>query len=212
MVSSQQTPPPSSTRNPTANRRMAWNLLAIVVGMVMLSYASVPLYRLFCQVTGFGGTTQRALTAPTQVFDRTITVYFNADIDPHLPWEFKPGEREVTVRVGENRLTHFVAKNKLERPLSGTAVYNVTPHKAGQYFHKIQCFCFEEQTLTAHQQVNMPVSFFVDPAIMDDPNMKDVTTITLSYTFFPDEAKNAEKAEKNTLSSPQKSANHGSNL
>lgn len=153
--------------------------------MVMLSYASVPLYRLFCQATGFGGTTQRSGELPQKISPRTVTILFNADKDPALPWKFAPGERSVRAHIGEQRLTYFVAENLANTPLTGNATYNVTPHKAGIYFHKIQCFCFEEQTLGAHQRVNMPVSFFVSPELLEDPNMDDVTTITLSYTFFP---------------------------
>lgn len=153
--------------------------------MFGLAYASVPLYQLFCQVTGFGGTTQKALVAPEKSFDREITVRFNADIDRDLDWKFAPGEREVKVRVGENRLTHYVAENLENKPTTGHAVYNVVPHKAGIYFSKIQCFCFENQTLAANKKVDMPISFFIDPAILDDPEMNDVHNITLSYTFFP---------------------------
>jgi cytochrome c oxidase assembly protein subunit 11 len=167
------------------NIRLAFNLGALVAGMVMLAYASVPLYQLFCAVTGYGGTTQRAVALPGSVSERVITVEFNADIDPGLPWDFAPGERRRTVKVGEQGLTHYVAKNLTDKPVGGHAVYNVVPFKAGQYFTKIHCFCFENQTLGANQQVDMPVSFFIDPAMLSDPEMKDVHTITLSYTFFP---------------------------
>ena len=151
----------------------------------MLAYASVPLYNLFCSVTGYGGTTQRAVQLPKAVSDRVITVTFNADIDHGLNWEFKPGEPSRTVRVGEQVLTHYVAHNRENKPVAGRAVYNVVPFKAGAYFTKVACFCFEEQVLAANQKVNMPISFFIDPAMLDDPDMQDVKTITLSYTFFP---------------------------
>lgn len=153
--------------------------------MVLLAYASVPLYRLFCAVTGYGGTTRSSVVLPKKIYDRKITVTFNADIDPSLDWAFAPGEKRNTVRVGESALTYYVAENKQGHDITGHATYNVVPHKAGQYFVKVACFCFEEQTLTARQKVNMPVSYFIDPAILDDPEMDDVQTITLSYTFFP---------------------------
>jgi len=165
-------------------------LIAIVLGMLMLSYAAVPFYKLFCQVTGFGGTTQRAEAAPSTVSERRITVRFNADTDPALPWDFTPLEREISLRIGENRLVAFRAHNRTDTPTRGTATYNVTPHLAGKYFDKIQCFCFEEQRLNAGETVNMPVSFFIDPAILDDPALKDLTNITLSYTFFSYESRN----------------------
>lgn len=167
------------------NSKMAFNLFAISVGMLMLAYASVPLYRLFCQVTGYGGTTREAKQAPQKISDRTINIEFNTDIDPALNWEFKPGERSHKVKVGQKALTYFVAHNRENKSVTGRAVYNVVPFKAGEYFNKIQCFCFTEQTLAAGQKVDMPVSFFIDPAILNDPDMDDVKTITLSYTFFP---------------------------
>ena len=170
---------------PPSNRRLGLSMLAIALGMVMLAYASVPLYRLFCQVTGYGGTTQENTHLPGKVLVRRITVRFNADIDPTLPWKFRPNQNEVTVQVGQQNLVSYHAENEADLPLTGRAVYNVTPHKAGAYFDKIACFCFKEQTLAAHQKVQMPVSFFIDPSIQDDPEMQDVDTITLSYTFFP---------------------------
>ena len=168
------------------NARVALTLAGVVVGMIAFSFATVPLYRLFCQVTGFGGTTQVAETAPREISDRVIAVRFNADVNDKLPWRFGPLQREVKVQVGENRLAFYQAQNVSERPVTGTATFNVTPLKAGQYFSKIACFCFTEQRLEPGQQIDMPVSFFVDPAIMDDPELDDVKTITLSYTFFRD--------------------------
>lgn len=167
------------------NIKLALNLLAIVLGMLMLAYASVPLYRLFCAVTGYGGTTKESLYAPDTVLDREITVTFNADIDPNLPWEFRPGQHSIKVKVGQQAFTHYVAHNKADTPVTGRAIYNVTPFVAGNYFVKIECFCFTEQTLEARQKVDMPILFYIDPSVMDDPDMKDVKTITLSYTFFP---------------------------
>lgn len=168
-----------------ANRRVAFLGGAVAAGMVGLSFASVPLYRLFCQVTGYGGTTQRAEHAPAQAGERVMTVRFNADVAGNgLAWSFQPVEREVQVRVGEERLIHYRATNLGATPATGTATFNVTPQKAGVYFQKIACFCFTEQRLEAGESVDMPVSFFIDPDIVKDPNLRDVHAVTLSYTFF----------------------------
>lgn len=169
------------------NSRLAINFFALALAMLCLAYASVPLYRLFCQVTGYGGTTQEGLHAPGAVGERNLTIFFNADTDKNLPWKFAPGERQVSVKIGEQGLTHYVAENLSDSPITGHAIYNVVPHQAGQYFIKIACFCFENQTLKPHQKVDMPVSFYVDPAMLDDPEMKNITNITLSYTFFRQE-------------------------
>lgn len=170
--------------NPS-HRTTALTLAAIAVGMLMLAYASVPLYQLFCQVTGFGGATKRAEANFTgEVRPETLHVRFNADTDPSLPWRFTPLENEVTVHIGENRLVAFQVTSQSGKETRGTATYNVTPNLAGKYFNKIQCFCFEEQRLRPGEEVTMPVSFFIDPAILDDPNLKGLTNITLSYTFF----------------------------
>ena len=171
-------------------RTSALPYVAIALGMLMLSYAAVPFYKLFCQVTGFGGTTMRASAAPSTVRDQQLTINFNADTDPNLPWEFTPLERQVKVRIGENRLVAFRATNTTARETRGTATYNVTPYLAGKYFNKIQCFCFEEQRLRPGETVTMPVSFFIDPAILDDKNLAGLTNITLSYTFFSYESRN----------------------
>ena len=181
------------------NRRMMAGLFGVVFGMVALSYAAVPLYDLFCRVTGYGGTTQVADAAPEQVLDREIRIRFMADTNRDLPWDFAPEQREVTMRIGESGMAFYQAENLSDRPVTGMAAYNVLPPKAGVYFNKIQCFCFDEQTLAPGESVSMPVYFFVDPAIDDDPNLDEVRTITLSYTFFrsgsddaEDEAANAE--------------------
>lgn len=166
------------------NRTIAMLLVGIVAGAVGLSFASVPLYRLFCQVTGYGGTTQVATAAPAEAGTRMVKVRFNADVNRDLPWSFAAMQREVTVAVGEPALAFYSATNRSSQPITGSATFNVTPQKAGRYFDKLACFCFEEQTLAPGETVEMPVSFFVDPSIVDDPNMDDVTTITLSYTFF----------------------------
>lgn len=152
--------------------------------MVGLAYAAVPLYDLFCRVTGYGGTTQTAEVAPEQALDRRITVRFDAGVARDMPWAFQPVERQMTLRVGETALAFYRAVNDGPTPITGTATFNVTPLKAGQYFSKIECFCFTEQTLAPGQSVDMPVQFFVDPAIAEDRNLDDVKTITLSYTFF----------------------------
>ena len=166
------------------NRLTAGIAVGIVVGMVGLAYASVPLYRLFCQVTGYGGTPKIAESAPATAGERVIAVRFNADTGAGMPWDFRPAAREVKVRVGEPALAFYEARNPTGRPVSGQASYNVTPLKAGAYFNKVDCFCFTEQRLAAGQSVDMPVSFFIDPAIAEDPNLDDVKTITLSYVFF----------------------------
>lgn len=166
------------------NRRLGLICAGVVASMVALSFASAPLYRLFCQATGFGGATLRADRAPARVLDRTVAVRFNADTDPGLPWEFKPAQREIKVKLGEQTLAYYTARNTSRETVTGTAAFNVTPDKAGAYFDKLQCFCFSEQTLAPGQSADLPVSFFVDPAMAGDGNMDDVTAITLSYTFF----------------------------
>ncbi len=166
------------------NTRTALRAASIVFVMIGLSYASVPLYDLFCRVTGFGGTTQIAEQAPTIIGDRKITVRFDASINRELGWDFMPITRPVSLFIGETGLAFYGVKNLTDEQVTGTATFNVSPAKAGYYFNKIECFCFTEQVLEAGQSVEMPVTFFVDPEIMDDPEMNDVTTITLSYTFF----------------------------
>ena len=166
------------------NAATAAALLGIVAGMGGLAYASVPLYQWFCQVTGYGGTTQVAEEVPVKVHDRSVTVRFNADVNSALPWRFQPVERKVKVKLGEEKLAFYRARNVGDRPVTGTATFNVTPAKAGPYFAKLDCFCFTEQTLAAGDSIDMPVSFYVDPDMAKDRNLDDVTTITLSYTFF----------------------------
>lgn len=159
-------------------------LVLVIAGMVGLTAAAVPLYRLFCQVTGFGGTTQVAEQAPEEMLDRTIKIRFNADVDPDLPWSFQPVAREIEVRIGEERLAFYHAVNRSDQPIVGSAVFNVTPNKAGAYFDKIACFCFTEQVLQPGEAVDMPVSFYIDPAITRDADTADLQAITLSYTFY----------------------------
>lgn len=168
------------------NRATAMGAGLVVAGMIGLTAASVPLYRLFCQVTGYGGTTQRAEAVPGLVAATPVTVLFNADVAPDLPWRFRPVQRKLEVLPGEQHLAFYEAENRSSEPVVGMAVFNVTPHKVGVYFHKLACFCFEQQTLEPGQRVEMPVSFFVDPAMLDDPSTREVQQITLSYTFFVD--------------------------
>ncbi|MCW6531648.1 cytochrome c oxidase assembly protein [Sphingomonas lycopersici] len=152
--------------------------------MTGLAFASVPLYRLFCQATGLNGTTNRGTAAPGGVH-HAIRINFDANTSPKLPWRFTPEKEDETVDVGARDMAFFTATNRAAVPVTGTATYNVTPAQAGKYFTKIQCFCFTQQTLKPGETVRMPVIFFVDPKILDDPDTKDVETITLSYTFYP---------------------------
>lgn len=167
-----------------ANSRVAAGAGLMAVLMIGAAYAAVPLYDLFCRVTGFGGTTQVAEMAPGKVSDRMITVRFDASLNRKLPWRFEAPDRAVEIPVGESGLAFYSAKNMTDRTITGTATYNVSPDKAGYYFSKVDCFCFTEQVLQPGQAVDMPVSFFIDPEILTDPEMDDVKTITLSYTFF----------------------------
>jgi cytochrome c oxidase assembly protein subunit 11 len=171
------------------NGRVAGLTALLVVAMIGLAYASVPLYRLFCQVTGFDGTTMRAdATAAAQltpVPGKSVSIRFDANVSRDLLWRFQPVDTHRTVPIGSRNMAIYTAKNLTTRPITGTARFNVTPVQAGKYFNKIQCFCFNEQTLQAGQEVQMPVVFFVDPAILTDPATSDITEITLSYTFYP---------------------------
>ena len=152
--------------------------------MVSLTVFAVPLYNYFCRVTGYGGTTQIATQAPKTKIDRLITVRFNADTGRDLPWNFQPAVRAITVPIGETALITYIAENLSDQTVVGSAVFNVTPFKAGPYFSKIACFCFTEQTLAPGERVEMTVTFFIDPSIMDNDNLDDVKSITLSYAFF----------------------------
>jgi cytochrome c oxidase assembly protein subunit 11 len=178
------------------NTKTLLAVLLIVASMIGLAFASVPLYDLFCRATGFGGTTQVSQSAPAadEILDREITVYFNTDTNQNLDWEFKAEQTKITMRIGEQKLINFIAKNTDSSPVAGTAVYNVTPPKAGKYFHKTQCFCFDHQLLQPNQEMNMPVVFYIDPSIADDDNMNDVKAITLSYNFFKADSKALEEA------------------
>ncbi|MEM1376762.1 MAG: cytochrome c oxidase assembly protein [Pseudomonadota bacterium] len=179
-----------------ANVRIAFACLAFFSGMVGMAYASVPLYELFCRVTGFGGTTQVADTAPVQAIDREITVRFDANVSQGLGWDFEPETRSVTMKIGELAEVAYLAKNPLSTGSTGSATFNVTPPAAGAYFNKIECFCFTETTLAPGEDMEMPVVFFVDPDVVNKPEMDGVNTITLSYTFFRIE--DAEEVAENT--------------
>ena len=177
---------PSMAPLERAKRRTAVSMLMLVVGMACLGYASVPLYRLFCQVTGFGGTTQRVETAGDirPVPGKVVSVRFDGSVNG-VPWRFKPEETQHRVTVGAQTLAFYDATNLTQAPVTAKASYNVSPDLAGQYFTKIECFCFTEQTLKAGESVRMPVLFYVDPKILDDPEASRIKEITLSYTFFP---------------------------
>ena len=163
---------------------VALSLAGLVAGMVGLSFAAVPLYRIFCQTTGYGGVPQQAEAAPGTVLDRTITVRFDANVDRTLPWTFEPVQRVMDVKIGESNLAFFRATNNTDEPVTGSAGFNVAPGIAGRYFTKIECFCFTKQRLAAGESIEMPVTFFVDPKIVDDESAKNISEITLSYTFY----------------------------
>jgi len=171
-------------RKTDRNKRIIISLVVFVCVMVGAAYASVPLYTLFCKATGLGGTTQRASEAPAQTKDRYITVSFDGNVDSALPWEFGPDQRSIKVKLGEVANIKYHARNNSDKILIGTATFNIQPSKAGEYFDKIQCFCFTKQTLNPGQAIELPVKFFIDPALAYDRENDDVTDITLSYTFF----------------------------
>lgn len=169
-----------------SNTLVAGALAGVVVGMVGLSFAAVPLYRLFCQLTGFGGTPMIGQAAPDapEAGAPLVSVRFNANTNPGLPWRFMPEQTELRLPLGAEGVAFYSASNLSAAPVTGVSTYNVTPEKAGKYFHKTACFCFIEQTLNPGQQVQMPVTFWVDPAIATDPTTREIRTITLHYTFF----------------------------
>lgn len=173
------------TEQSSSNRTFAIAIVSVVVFMVGLAYAAVPLYEIFCRVTGFGGTTQvDEGTAPVAVLERQIKVRFHAAVHRDMPWEFKPKQNSQTLYVGEKKIAMYEAYNPTDKPITGVATFNVAPHKGGEYFVKIDCFCFSQQTLQPGERVDMPVLYYLDPAMKDDINMDDVKEVTLSYTFF----------------------------
>ena len=169
------------------NRRVALAAAGIALAALGLAFASVPLYRIFCEYTGFDGTTQRASAdaAPIRSTGKLMNVRFDANVSPTLPWTFAPEKQVARIAVGARNLAFFVAENKSDQTVVGSATFNVTPGQAGQYFTKIQCFCFNEQTLKPGERVRMPVIYYVDPKLLDDPDARDISEITLSYTFYP---------------------------
>jgi cytochrome c oxidase assembly protein subunit 11 len=169
----------------TRDHIVGLSLAGLVAVMVGLSFAAVPLYRLYCQATGYGGVPQRAEQAPGEVLDRTITIRFDGNVAPGLPWSFAPVQQTMDVKIGETALAFFKATNNAATPITGRAAFNVAPDLAGRYFTKIQCFCFTEQTLAAGASVEMPVTFYVEPKIVEDEDTKNMSEITLSYTFYP---------------------------
>ncbi|MAN12369.1 cytochrome c oxidase assembly protein [Sphingobium naphthae] len=179
--------PPSPFDRARRNRRTFVAMVGVGLAMLGLGFASVPLYRIFCQQTGFNGTTQRADAGVTvqQATGHRLSIRFDSNVQPGMPWQFKPEHPTQTVTVGAKSMAIFVAKNMSDRPVTGTASFNVTPTQAGAYFTKIQCFCFTQQTLQPGQEVRMPVLYYVDPKILADPDNKDTQEITLSYTFYP---------------------------
>ncbi|WP_062222007.1 cytochrome c oxidase assembly protein [Aureimonas sp. D3] len=179
-------------------RITAFSCAAFVCGMIGAAYASVPLYSLFCKVTGYGGTTQRSEMASATVLNETVRVRFDSNAIPSVPWTFQPNEREVVVRLGETRQMSYRVRNRSDREVTARATFNVTPLLAGGYFNKIQCFCFTDQTLKPGEEVDMPVVFFVDPDILKDADVGTLPTITLSYTFFPVEPKKTPVADAAT--------------
>lgn len=189
------------------NQRTILRVVFVVCAMVGLSFASVPLYSIFCNATGWGGTTQvsESLPAPEEIIDRIITVRFDANTTQDLPWSFAPEKHFIEVKLGERGFINFLAANRSREPVGGTAVFNVTPLKAGKYFHKIQCFCFDEQILKPGQRVHMPVLFYVDPKLHDDRNLDDVTTITLSYSFFRSNSDELDKVMEEFYESGEQS-------
>ncbi|SDY76783.1 cytochrome c oxidase assembly protein subunit 11 [Jannaschia faecimaris] len=170
-------------KNLTDNGRVVAMTLCTVLGMGSLGWAAVPLYDLFCKVTGYGGTTARAEAESSEILERTVLVRFDASKERGMPWEFKPVQAKMRVRIGETNLAFYEATNPTDEPVAGTASFNVAPYAAGPHFVKIACFCFEEQILAPGETVSMPVTFYVDPAMVDDPEATGIPEITLSYTF-----------------------------
>ena len=165
-------------------RKTALMAVGVVLVMGSLAWAAVPFYDWFCRVTGYGGATNTAEAGADEILDQTVTIRFDASLDRDMPWEFKPVVREMDIRIGETGLAFYEAFNPTDRPVAGSASYNVTPYQAGGFFNKIQCFCFEEQILQPGERVQMPVTFYVDPEIVEDRDGKHIHTITLSYTFY----------------------------
>jgi cytochrome c oxidase assembly protein subunit 11 len=177
-----------TARRDRSNRVVALSCAAFFAGMIGMAYAAVPLYAMFCQITGYGGTTQRVEQYSDTILDRTITVRFDANVSGGLPWDFQPVQRDVTMRIGETTQIAYRAENVFAQPTSGRASFNVSPSLAGSYFNKVECFCFTDTTLMPGEGLDMPVVFYIDPEIVNVPELQHLKTITLSYTFFPIDA------------------------
>ncbi len=172
---------------PPNRKKLLWTAAVagvVAVGMTGMAFAAVPLYQAFCRITGYGGTTQQATAAPAQILDRTIEVRFDSNIASDLPVEFEPKQRSERLRIGETGLAFYRVRNLSNEPVVARATYNVTPHVAGQYFAKLECFCFQDRTLAPGEEAELPVVFFVDPELVSDPDTAEIDTLTLSYTFF----------------------------
>jgi cytochrome c oxidase assembly protein subunit 11 len=191
------------------NRRVGMYLALIILFMLGLTAVSLPLYRAFCQATGYNGTPSRVSALPGKTTDRRVTVHFNADVSPGLDWNFRPEQKDVVIMAGQKGFASYEARNNTGASLTGSAIYNVLPEKVGKYFHKIQCFCFNEQTLEPHQKVSMPVIFFIDPAFAADIDMRDVNDITLSYTFFKADTQALERAVERFYNQPAQKGKAG---
>ena len=179
------------------NISISFKLLAVIAFMFFLTFASVPLYKLFCQVTGYGGTPKVADNEfKSNVSDKSIKIEFNSDINKKLNWSFKPAQRSIKTRIGESVLAFYTAKNNSDESITGVATYNILPFEAGQYFNKMDCFCFQNQTLKPGEEVTLPVNFYIDPKILDDVNVRHLKSIVLSYTFFESQ-ENIDKYSEN---------------
>lgn len=178
-----------------SNKKLAFSLLSLLISMILLSFASVPLYNLFCKISGYGGTTREARhsTMNLPIGSKKIILEFDANIASDLPWRFFPLQRKISLFSGQTILAFYESENLSNQDIIGTSIYNITPHKAGKYFVKIHCFCFEEQLLKAREKVIMPVTFYIDPEFEKDPEMEDVQIVTLSYSFFKVRELNSQK-------------------
>lgn len=198
-------PDPSDIRK--KNKIAALVIAGVVLGMLVLPFASIPLYRLYCQISGYGGQAVQdaGKTNDIQVLDRTVTVRFNTDVDSGLSWEFVPDQPPVTVKIGQETLISFTATNTGDKPVAGTALYNVSPPVAGVYFRKTQCFCFDYQIIAPGQSVHFPVVFYIDPEMDQDPQLNDLTSMTLSYSFYRADSPELERALEDFYNSDEKS-------
>ena len=179
------------------NLKITFSLIFLVSFMFFLTFAAVPLYKLFCQVTGYGGTPQIVnVKDPINVSEKKIKIEFNSDVNKKLNWSFKPEQRSIESKIGDSILAFYKAKNNGNKSITGVATYNILPFEAAQYFNKVDCFCFENQTLEPGEEVVLPINFYIDPQILDDPSVKHLNSIVLSYTFFQSD-ENLEKISKN---------------